>query len=214
MQKLLVFFTNSRYQKINFGSNQFVPSAGIAIVFAELLTTVSPLSFLAVPVQWNFTMAFQAQPLGLQKTSSFGNFSGFLIWWLFTPCWPLPHGQSSPYSSVAATLNQATTTRTRLGLQQLRVCFFMLLTHKSSFYAFCAIFRPILVWYMSNFVHFQDNLMCLSWLEENKHVQIVSNSQFGNGGKFWGHISLEKLSLGEKLQQWQKVDKLVSFRPK
>ena len=38
VQKLLVFFTNSRYQKINFGSNQFVPSAGIAIVFAELLS--------------------------------------------------------------------------------------------------------------------------------------------------------------------------------
>ena len=149
-------------KKSNFGSNQFVPSAGIAIVFAELLTTVSPLSFLAVPVQWNFTMAFQAQPLGLQKTSSFGNFSGFLIWWLFTPCWPLPHGQSSPYPSVAATLNQATTTRTRLGLQQLRVCSFMLLAYKSSFYAFCAIFRPILVPYMSNFVHFR-----IIWYEIN-----------------------------------------------
>ena len=143
-------------------------------------------------------MAFQAQPLGLQKTSSFGNFSGFLIWWLFTPCWPLPHGQSSPYPSVAATLNQATTTRTRLGLQQLRVCSFMLLTHKSSFYAVCAIFRPILVWYMSNFVHFQDNLMCLSWLEENKHVQNSLKQPVWNGGKFWGLIGLVKLSLKER----------------
>ena len=30
---------------------KFVPPAGIATVFAELLTTVSPLSFLAVPIQ-------------------------------------------------------------------------------------------------------------------------------------------------------------------
>ena len=30
---------------------KFVPSAGIAIVFAELLTTVSPPLFLAVPIQ-------------------------------------------------------------------------------------------------------------------------------------------------------------------
>ena len=52
------FSRNCRTQKSILDQTKFVPSAGIAIIFAELLTTVSPLLFLAVPIQWTFTMAF------------------------------------------------------------------------------------------------------------------------------------------------------------
>ena len=45
------FSRNCRTQKSILDRTKFVPSAGIAIVFAELLTTVSPLLFLAVPIQ-------------------------------------------------------------------------------------------------------------------------------------------------------------------
>ena len=47
------FFTKLSHPKKKsiLDRTKFVPSAGIAIVFAELLTTVSPLSFLAVPIQ-------------------------------------------------------------------------------------------------------------------------------------------------------------------
>ena len=52
LQKLLVFFHEIvATKKSILDRTKFVPSAGIAIVFAELLTTVSPLSFLAVPIQ-------------------------------------------------------------------------------------------------------------------------------------------------------------------
>ena len=45
------FSRNCRTQKLILDRTKFVPSAGIAIVFAELLTTVSPPLFLGVPIQ-------------------------------------------------------------------------------------------------------------------------------------------------------------------
>ena len=52
LQKLLdVFHEIVAPKNLILDRTKFVPSAGIAIVFAELLTTVSPLLFLAVPIQ-------------------------------------------------------------------------------------------------------------------------------------------------------------------
>ena len=138
----------------------------VAIVFAELLTTVSPLLFLAVPVQWTFTMAFEAQPFDLQKTSFIWKiplvFNLVVIQPWHGPC----HMCSAVPSQFSSSSWMNNNHQTRLGLKAVKSKFFMLLAHKSSYPCICASFKHILVWFMSNLCISRIILMCLLWLEE------------------------------------------------
>ena len=164
-----VFSRNCRNQKFNFGPNQIRPFGWDCNRFCWVTHNCVTTVIFSCSYSMNFYNGFLGPTIWPPKNKFHWEFLWFFKSGSIQPLLALATWAEQSLLRVAATLNQATTTRTRLGLQQLRVCFFMLLAHKSSFYAFCAIFRPILVWYMSNFVHFQDNLMwnlmCLSWLQ-------------------------------------------------